>query len=112
MLDFVTRDIEVQCLPTDIPEHIDIDVTRADAAPVDPAARPAGEPEVEGGQRAETMLVHVVMPKAEEVGGDGDADGGGAAPAAAAEPEVIKKGKTDEGRTRAKKARIRSQLIA
>ena len=27
MLDFVTRDIEVECLPTDIPEHIDVDVT-------------------------------------------------------------------------------------
>ena len=27
VLDFVTRDIEVECLPTDIPEHIDIDVT-------------------------------------------------------------------------------------
>src|SRR5688572_22882078 len=27
LLDFVTREIEVQCLPTDIPEHIAIDVT-------------------------------------------------------------------------------------
>ena len=27
LLDFVTREIEVQCLPTDIPEHIDVDVT-------------------------------------------------------------------------------------
>ena len=27
LLDFVTRDIQVLCLPTDIPEHIDIDVT-------------------------------------------------------------------------------------
>ena len=27
LLDFVTREIQVQCLPTDIPEHIDIDVS-------------------------------------------------------------------------------------
>ncbi len=36
LLDFVTREIQVQCLPTDIPEHIDVDVIGADAAPVDP----------------------------------------------------------------------------
>ena len=41
------------------------------------------------------MLVHVVMPKAEEVGGD-DRRAAAAAAAAAAEPEVIKKGKTDK----------------
>ena len=27
LLDFVTRDIEVECLPANIPEHIDIDVS-------------------------------------------------------------------------------------
>src|SRR5688572_32511423 len=27
LLDFVTREIQVQCLPTDIPEHIDVDVS-------------------------------------------------------------------------------------
>ena len=27
LLDFVTREVQVQCLPTDIPEHIDIDVS-------------------------------------------------------------------------------------
>ena len=27
LLDFVTREVQVQCLPTDIPEHIDVDVT-------------------------------------------------------------------------------------
>src|SRR5688500_5728711 len=27
LLDFVTREIQVQCLPTDIPEHLDVDVT-------------------------------------------------------------------------------------
>jgi hypothetical protein len=42
----------------------------------------------------DTMLVHVIMPKAEEVAAP--AEGAVAAPAVAAEPEVIKKGKKDE----------------
>jgi large subunit ribosomal protein L25 len=93
LLDFVTRDIEVQCLPTDIPEHIDVDVTelmlhqsiRVRDLAVDPKWKPVTD--------GETMLVHVVMPKAEE---SAAAATDAAAPAAAAEPEVIKKGKTEE----------------
>jgi large subunit ribosomal protein L25 len=48
----------------------------------------------------ETMLVHIVMPKAEESAATAAAEGEAAAPAAAAaapaEPEVIKKGKTEK----------------
>ena len=93
LLDFVTRDIEVECLPTDIPEHIDLDVTELmlhqsirvrDLAP-DPKWKPITD--------GETMLVHIVMPKAEE---SATAAATEAAPVAAAEPEVIKKGKTEE----------------
>ena len=93
LLDFVTRDIQVQCLPTDIPEHIDVDVSELmlhqsirvrDLAP-DPKWKPVTE--------ADTMLVHIVMPKAEESATAAAAE---AAPTAAAEPEVIKKGKTEE----------------
>jgi large subunit ribosomal protein L25 len=93
LLDFVTRDIQVQCLPTDIPEHIDVDVSELmlhqsirlrDLAP-DPKWKPVTE--------GDTMLVHIVMPKAEE---SATAAAEEAAPAAAAEPEVIKKGKTEE----------------
>jgi len=56
----------------------------------------------------ETMLVHVVMPKAEESATTTAAEGAEAAPAAAAgatpaEPEVIKKGKTDEKEAKEKK---------
>ena len=93
LLDFVTRDIEVECLPTDIPEHIDLDVSELmlhqsirvrDLAP-DPKWKPITD--------GETMLVHIVMPKAEE---SATAAATEAAPAAVAEPEVIKKGKTEE----------------
>ncbi|NOT27486.1 MAG: 50S ribosomal protein L25, partial [Acidobacteria bacterium] len=41
----------------------------------------------------DTMLVHVVLPKAEEAAATADAD---ATAAAGAEPEVLKKGKTDK----------------
>jgi large subunit ribosomal protein L25 len=97
LLDFVTRDIQVQCLPTEIPEHIDVDVSELmlnqsirvrDLAP-DARWTPVSD--------AETMIVHVVMPKAEEAAAPA-ATAEGAAPAAAAgaEPEVIKKGKEEK----------------
>jgi large subunit ribosomal protein L25 len=95
LLDFVTRDIQVQCLPTDIPGHIDVDVSELmlhDSIRVrDLAVDPKWKPVTEG----DTMLVHVVMPKAEE-SATAAATEAVAAPAATAEPEVIKKGKTDE----------------
>jgi large subunit ribosomal protein L25 len=99
VLDFVTREIHVECLPTDIPEHIDIDVTelllnqsiRLRDLPPSDKWKPVSEPD--------TMLVHVVMPKVEEVAA---ATPEAAAPAAA-EPEVIKKGKTEEPDEKEKK---------
>ena len=102
LLDFVTREIEVRCLPTDIPERIDIDVSelmlhqsiRLKDIPTDPKWKAVTD--------GETMLVHVVMPKAEESAATAEAAATeGAAPAAGAaaapaEPEVIKKGKTEK----------------
>jgi large subunit ribosomal protein L25 len=97
LLDFVTREIEVECLPTDIPDQIDIDVSelllhqaiRVRDLPAHPKWKAVSDPD--------TMLVHVVMPKAEEEPAAETAEAvAGAAPAAPAEPEVIKKGKTEE----------------
>ena len=98
MLDFVTREVQVQCLPTDIPEHIDIDVTelmlhqavRVRDLPESLKWKPLNDPD--------TMLVHVVLPKAEEApaAAEGEAAAAAAAPAAPAEPEVIKKGKVEK----------------
>ena len=90
MVDFVTRQISVECLPTQIPEHVTVDISaltinesvRVRDLPVDATWKPVSEPE--------TMLVHIVMLKAEE------APAADAAVAAAAEPEVAKKGKTDK----------------
>jgi large subunit ribosomal protein L25 len=102
LLDFVSREIEIEVLPTDSPEHIDVDVSelllnqsiRLRELPENPKWKPVTEPE--------TMLVHVVLPKAEESAATTAATVEGAAPAAA-EPEVIKKGKTDEKEEEKKK---------
>jgi len=96
MLDFVTREVQVQCLPANIPERIEIDVTelalhqsiRLRDLPANPKWKALNEPE--------TMLVHVVMPKAEEAAATPEADAAVAATTPAAEPEVIKKGKTEK----------------
>jgi large subunit ribosomal protein L25 len=98
LLDFVTREIQVQCLPTDIPEHIDIDVSELALHQAIRVKDIPGNAKWKAVTDGETMLVHVVMPKAEESAATTAAAEGVAAPAAAAdaEPEVIKKGKTEE----------------
>jgi large subunit ribosomal protein L25 len=95
LLDFVTREIEVECLPTNIPENITVDVSelmlhesiRLRDLPVDPKWKAVSD--------GDTMLVHIVMPKAEEEPAPATPEVAAAA-AAPAEPEVIKKGKTEE----------------
>ena len=93
IVDFVSREIEVECLPTEIPEHIDVDISdlalneavRVRDLAVGPQWKPITEPD--------TMIVHVVAIKAEEPA----ATEAAVAPAATpAEPEVIKKGKTEK----------------
>ena len=95
ILEFIRREIVIECLPADIPEHIDIDVSelmlhqgvRVRDIPTSPKWKAITE--------GEAMLVHVIMPKAEEVAAPADA--AAAATATPAEPEVIKKGKKEEG---------------
>jgi large subunit ribosomal protein L25 len=97
IVDFVNREIEVECLPGDIPEHIDIDISelmlhqgiRVRDLPKNDKVKPVSEPEM--------MIVHVVTIKVEETPAPAEAAVvAGAAPAAPAEPEVIKKGKKEE----------------
>jgi large subunit ribosomal protein L25 len=95
IVDFVTREIEVQCLPTDIPEHIDVDISELMLNQSVRLKELAQDPKWKAVTDGETMLVHVVMPKAEESAQAADATAA-AAPAATAEPEVIKKGKDEK----------------
>src|SRR6185503_1385870 len=90
LLDFVTRDIEVECLPTNIPENIVVDVTELMLHESIRVRDLAVDPKWKAVSEGDTMLVHIVMPKAEEEPAPA-ADAAAATAAAPAEPEVIKK---------------------
>jgi large subunit ribosomal protein L25 len=101
LLDFVTRDIEVECLPTNIPENITVDVTELMLHESIRVRDLAVDPKWKAVSDGETMLVHIVMPKAEEEPAAATTDAVATA-AAPAEPEVIKKGKIEEKEEAAK----------
>jgi large subunit ribosomal protein L25 len=90
VLEFLHKEVEVECLPTEIPEHIDLDVSHLELGQAiymkDIAANATWTPVSE----ADLMLVHVVAAK---VVAEATPE---AAPGAPAEPEVAKKGKTDK----------------
>lgn len=91
VLDFVHRDIEVECLPADIPEHIDIDVAELLMGQGVRVRDLAQDAKWTALTDADTMIVHIVAPKVEAV-----AEPAAAAAATPAEPEVVKKGKADK----------------
>jgi large subunit ribosomal protein L25 len=95
ILEFIRREIVIECLPGDIPENVDVDVSELllhqGIRVRDVATNPKWKSVTEG----EAMLVHVIMPKAEEAPAPADA-AAAAATATPAEPEVIKKGKKEE----------------
>ena len=92
LVDFVGRDVQVECMPSEIPEHLEIDVSElriGDGVRLRDLAegvawKPVSDPD--------TLLVHVIPPKVDETadaaadaeGGDGAAEAKGA-PAADAE---------------------------
>jgi large subunit ribosomal protein L25 len=90
--ELITREVEIECLPDDIPEQFILDATelsigenlRASQIPMSGSMKLLSNPEA--------VISHVVSMKAEEAPA---ADAAAAAPAAA-EPEVAKKGKKEE----------------
>jgi large subunit ribosomal protein L25 len=94
LLEFVRREIEVECLPGDIPEHLELDVSELMLHQGIRLREVATNPSWRAVTELEAMLVHVTQPRVEEVE-ETPAEIEPAA-AAAAEPEVIKKGKKDE----------------
>jgi large subunit ribosomal protein L25 len=97
LLEIVTRAIEIECLPDDIPEHFTLDVTELLIG----QAKRAGEVALRASMKltspADAVIAHVVALRAEAAPAAAEA----VAPkpeaaAAAAEPEVIKKGKKEE----------------
>src|SRR3954468_13173175 len=95
VLDIVHRQIELECLPADIPEHIEVDVTEMMVGQSVRVRDVATNPKWKAVSDAEMMLMHVIIPKVEEVPATPEAAATAAA-AGPAEPELIKKGKKDE----------------
>jgi large subunit ribosomal protein L25 len=89
----ITREVEIECLPDDIPEHFTVETSelsigesiRASQIPMGPSMKLLSNPDA--------VISHVVAMKAEEVAPAADAV---AAAPVAAEPEVAKKGKKEE----------------
>jgi len=90
VFEFMLREVEVECLPDDIPESITVDVTpltlghnlRVGDLPIGPKVKVLTD--------SNRVVAHVVTMKAEE---EKPAEVAEAAPA---EPEVIRKGKAEE----------------
>ena len=106
LLEIVTREIVVECLPDEIPEHFTVNVTEL---MIGQSIR-AGEVGLTGSMKLmsppDSVIAHVIALRAEAA----EAPAAEAAPveaAAPAEPEVIKKGKKEEeageGEAKAKK---------
>src|SRR5258708_6243856 len=93
ILEFVMREVEVECLPLDIPEFIAADVTelvigksiRVRDLVVDPKLKLVSNPD--------QVVAHIITIKEEEVKAPEEV--AGAVAAAPTEPEVIKKGKKE-----------------
>ena len=96
ILELIMREIAVECLPGDIPEHIDVDVSDLG---INGALRVSDLPvseKVKILEGADQVVVHVVSVKEEVVAAPGvvaPVEGEAVAPA---EPEVLKKGKKEE----------------
>ena len=98
LLEVITRAIEIECLPDEIPEGFTVDVTELMIG----QSKRASDVALSGSMRLvsspETVIAHAVALRAEEVAAPAE---GAAVPEAAAgttpaEPEVIKKGKKEE----------------
>jgi large subunit ribosomal protein L25 len=95
VLDIVHRQIEIECLPADIPNNIEVDVRELMVGQSVRVKDIATNPKWKAVTDPEMMLLHVIIPKVEEAPAPAEGAVAGAA-AAPAEPEVIKKGKKEE----------------
>jgi large subunit ribosomal protein L25 len=100
LLEVITRMIEIECLPDEIPEGFTVDVTELMIGQAKRASDVALSGSMKLVSAPETVIAHSVAMRAEEVAAPAEAEAAAAATpeagAAAAEPEVIKKGKKEE----------------
>ncbi|HEY3121217.1 MAG TPA: 50S ribosomal protein L25 [Vicinamibacteria bacterium] len=95
IVDFVTRELEIECLPMDIPEKITVDISNLELGKHVRVSELTPLPKVKILTDPDVVIAHVVAPRAEEAPAV-VAEVAPEAEAGAAEPEVIKKGKTAE----------------
>jgi large subunit ribosomal protein L25 len=96
ILELILREIEVECLPGDIPERIEIDVTDLG---IHGSIRVSDLPisnKVKVLEDADQVVVHVISVKEEAAPAAAAAPAEGEAAATPSEPEVLKKGKKEE----------------
>jgi large subunit ribosomal protein L25 len=91
MLDHILREVEIECLPADIPSHIDVDVSGLSIGQgIHVSDLPHGSLKFITDEDA--TVAHVIAIKEEVVA---TPDAAAVAAATPAEPEVVKKGKQD-----------------
>ena len=91
ILDFVTRELAIECLPADIPEKIPVDVSALEIGKHLRVSDLTFSDKLTVLTDPDVVVVHVVSPRLEE---EAAPAAEAAAPEEGAEPEVIKKGKT------------------
>jgi large subunit ribosomal protein L25 len=94
ILDFVTRELEFECLPADIPEKVVVDVSGLELGKHLRVSELTLPERLKLLTAPEVVVAHVVTPRAEEAPPVAEV---AAEAETAAEPEVIKKGKGTEG---------------
>jgi len=95
IMEQVLREVEIECLPADIPAHIDVDVSNMEFGHVLRVKDlPHGEGKLEFLTDENQTVAHVIAVK-EVV--EATPEAAAEAAAAPAEPEVIKKGKQETG---------------
>ena len=100
LLEFIRREIQIECLPVDIPEHVDVDVSDLMVGQGIRVREVANSAKWRSLTDVDTMLVHVILAKAEE---SAVAAGAAEPVTGTAEPEVVKTGKKDEAEAEKKK---------
>jgi large subunit ribosomal protein L25 len=93
ILDHVLREVEIECLPSDIPSHLDIDVTGLEIHGAIHVSDLPHSGSIKFLADEGLTVAHVTAIREEEPTVEEAAAAAGTTPA---EPEVAKKGKTDE----------------
>jgi large subunit ribosomal protein L25 len=97
LLEVISRAVEIECVPDEIPEHFTVDVTELMIGQSKRASDVALTGSMKLVSSPDTVIAHVVALRAEEAPAAAEAaPAAEGTPAAGGEPEVIKKGKKEE----------------